>query len=70
MMRGLAERPDWLTPDEDDTPYPVCDMCGKRITDDYYYEIGGDILCEDCMISEHRRDTDDYIEEHESSPVD
>ena len=70
IASGLAERPDWLTPPEDATPWPICDMCGKEINDDYYYEIGGDIMCESCMISECRHDVDEYIEEHEGSPVD
>ena len=41
---------------------PVCDGCGEVITDDYYYEITGEIYCEDCMNDCCRKSTDDYIE--------
>ena len=27
---------------------PECDHCGKTV-DDYYYNINGDIICEDCL---------------------
>ena len=26
---------------------PCCEYCGKPIQDDYYYEINGDIICEE-----------------------
>lgn len=41
---------------------PVCEKCGERIRDDYYFEIEGEILCEECMIARHRRYVEDYIE--------
>lgn len=28
---------------------PVCDGCGERITDDIYFEIDDQCLCEDCF---------------------
>lgn len=37
----------------------VCDMCNKEINEDYYYEIEGMKLCEDCTNSEYRK----FIEE-------
>ena len=40
---------------------PVCDKCKERIDDDYYFYINGEILCEDCMIERHRRNTEDYL---------
>ena len=40
---------------------PVCEKCGKPISDDYYFEIEGEILCEDCMIAKFRKSTEDYI---------
>ena len=71
MIRPLAERPDWdIGIDDDDTPLPVCDFCGRRISDPYYYEVMGDVICEDCMNEEYRRDTDDYVEAHEGPPED
>lgn len=38
---------------------PICE-CGKRIDEDYYFEIETEILCEACMISRYRRNTNDY----------
>ena len=28
---------------------PVCKDCGNHIQDDFYFEVEGDILCEECM---------------------
>lgn len=39
---------------------PVCDECGERIQDDMYFDIDGEILCEDCMIRRYSRRTEDY----------
>jgi hypothetical protein len=41
---------------------PMCDnpKCRKRIHDDIYFEIDGEILCEDCMIDRYGRQTEDY----------
>lgn len=41
---------------------PVCDKCGKRIQDDFYWEIDGEILCERCMNDQYRYYTEDYID--------
>lgn len=41
---------------------PKCEDCGKRIDDDHYFEIDGEILCEDCVIRRYRKNTEDYIE--------
>ena len=30
---------------------PVCVCCGDHIQDDYCYDVGGEIYCEDCMVS-------------------
>ena len=41
---------------------PVCEghKCGKRIQDDMYFDIDGEILCEDCIIRKYGRRTEDY----------
>lgn len=39
---------------------PVCDECGKRIQDDIYFDIDGELICEDCMIRKYGRRTEDY----------
>ncbi len=41
---------------------PKCDYCGEPITDDYCYNINGDIICEECLNDNFRKPTDDYIE--------
>ena len=33
---------------------PMCDCCGEYIQDDYFYNIGGDILCLDCLNDNYR----------------
>ena len=40
---------------------PKCDYCGKRIQDDYLYDLEGDIVCENCMKREFRKETESYI---------
>ena len=40
---------------------PQCDYCRKPIQDDHYFDINGDTLCEKCLISEFRKDVDDYV---------
>lgn len=39
---------------------PVCEDCGCRITDEHYYKVDCEILCESCMNDRYRKDTDDY----------
>lgn len=39
---------------------PICDGCGERITDDYLYEIGGQLFCEECM-NECRTAVENYV---------
>lgn len=43
---------------------PVCEnpKCKKRILDDIYFEIDGEILCERCMLLRYGKRTEDYIE--------
>ena len=41
---------------------PTCANCGEKIMEDYYYEIEGVQVCPDCMDSDYRRSTADYIE--------
>lgn len=40
---------------------PVCDKCKKRIYDDIYFEIDGEILCEKCMHDRYARSTEDWL---------
>jgi formylmethanofuran dehydrogenase subunit E len=38
-----------LAVEDEETRLPVCDMCGSPIWDDYYYQFGDEIVCEDCL---------------------
>ncbi len=40
---------------------PVCDKCNQRINDDIFFDIDGEILCEDCMHDRYARSTEDYL---------
>lgn len=44
---------------------PICEgyKCGKRIQDEEYYDVHGEILCEECMKRKFRRYTEDLINE-------
>ena len=39
---------------------PVCEDCGEIIYDEYYYDVDGDILCEECLKDRYRHYTEDY----------
>lgn len=39
---------------------PICEYCEEPIQSDYYYEIGNECICEDCLNDNFRR----YIEEY------
>ena len=41
---------------------PICDKCGERIHDEEYYDIDGEILCEDCLKEKYRFYTADLLE--------
>ena len=41
---------------------PTCTNCGEYIQDDYYYEINEEYLCEECMISNYRKDVEEYVD--------
>lgn len=43
---------------------PVCEDCNSRITDDDYYEVDGEILCEKCMKERYQKSTDDYAQSY------
>ena len=43
---------------------PKCEICGEPITDEYLYDIDGDLVCEECLKDNYRRSTDYYIKEN------
>lgn len=38
---------------------PLCECCNQPIQDEYCYEINGEVLCEDCLVSLYRKDVED-----------
>lgn len=46
---------------------PRCEgkKCGKRIDEDFYYEIDNEILCEECMKKRYQRSTEDFANGYE-----
>lgn len=48
--------------EEEEKRLPRCHKCKRRISDDYLYHIYGEILCEECLNKEYRKDTEDFIE--------
>lgn len=44
---------------------PVCYECDEPIQDEVCYEFDGELLCLECLKDNHRRRTEDYIEEEE-----
>ena len=63
-MRGPDPIEDFNRHDAEEAAYemlcPVCDICGERIVDDYYYQIGDMIFHLDCA---DRHSVDSYMEE-------
>lgn len=53
----LAEQEKWLA------KRPKCCCCDEHIQDDFLYDIGGDLYCEECMEKEFRRYAENYIED-------
>ena len=43
---------------------PVCDKCGKPINDDIYFDIDGEVLCEECLRDLYERNTEDWLNDH------
>ena len=41
---------------------PVCDGCGLPINEDYYYNVYGELYCEDCLNNIFRHSIDEYTE--------
>lgn len=42
---------------------PLCDDCEEPIQDEKCYEIGGEVLCEDCMKDRYERCTEEFMKE-------
>ena len=42
---------------------PKCEYCGEPITDEYFYDINGTFICEECLNGNYRKSTEDYLED-------
>lgn len=51
--RHCDEQEEWLE------SRPMCEYCEEPIQDDYYYEIGGECICEHCLNGYFRK----YVED-------
>ena len=40
---------------------PVCSVCEEPIQDEFYFDIDGEIFCEDCLIDNYRKSVDDFV---------
>lgn len=34
---------------------PVCSECGETVQDEYYYEINGEVVCQECLDNNAKR---------------
>lgn len=62
-MRGPDPIEDFNRHDAEEAAFerlcPICDICGERILDDYYYQIGDITFHLDCA---DRHSVDSYVE--------
>ena len=54
--RHDAEQQEWLE------KLPVCSYCDEPIQDDYLYEINDELICEECLNDNFRKNVEDYIQ--------
>lgn len=40
---------------------PVCSICDEHIQDDEFYNINGEYICQNCMETHFKVNTEDYI---------
>jgi hypothetical protein len=41
---------------------PKCAYCGETIQDDKCYLINDELICPECLVREHEKNTEDYME--------
>jgi formylmethanofuran dehydrogenase subunit E len=39
---------------------PRCCCCGEPIQDDFYFDLGDEIYCEECLKEQFRKSTEDW----------
>ena len=52
--RWDREQTEWLE------KRPECADCGHPVQDDFYYLINGEVICQDCLESNYRREIEDF----------
>lgn len=40
---------------------PKCSMCDEYIQSDYFYEINDEVICEECINDNFRKNTEDFM---------
>ena len=40
---------------------PICSDCDEPIQDDHYYLINDEVICKNCLESNYRKETEDFI---------
>lgn len=43
---------------------PICEKCVKPIHDEKFFNIEGEILCEECMRDKYEMSTEDWLNDH------
>lgn len=51
-----AEQAEWLK------RLPKCAKCNKPIQDDYLYDLGDEIVCENCLNKHYRKHTENFMQ--------
>ena len=41
---------------------PVCERCSQPIQGEHLYLINDEFVCEECLVHDFRKNTDDYIQ--------
>ena len=53
--RHEAQQEAWLS------RRPVCNYCEQHIQEDYLFDIEGELICKDCLVTNFRKNTEDYM---------
>lgn len=40
---------------------PVCADCDEPVTDDHYYLINDEVICQNCLDAGYRKQVEDYV---------
>lgn len=48
---------------------PICDICDLEVEGDHYYNVGGEVICENCMNEYFRRELEDDEDQDGADPL-